>query len=409
MLIDLFPRAHARFLALPVLGPLLDGLANWLAARGFPATAIKARVRKAPVLEALLVDGGWADLCTVSMPQLLQLTAGKSQNDINLSALVRSLADFLDQRGMLAPTVPTPGECLADTYRQFLGQVRGLAASTQAEHRQVALNLLDSLGFDDNPSALTTLDGPRVEAFVRSMAGGCGPSKLQNRASFLRSFLRFLAGRGDVRPGLDQWVDSPRAPRSQTLPGTLPWETVRAFLAGIDRDTAKGRRDYAMFLLIATYGLRISEVASLRLDDISWKSAEFRVHRPKVLAPLALPLSDEAGAALAAYLHRGRPHSAQRTVFLRARRPVRPLSVGGIQRAFWHWAGADDSLDMQGARPHSLRHSLALHLLRRNTSVKAIGDLLGHRCLATTGGYLRLHEEDLRKATLELPDSGGRP
>lgn len=407
MLIDLFPRAHARFLALPLLGPLLDQLARWQADRGFNEIQIRGRLRKAPVLEALLLERGLNDLGQVPKSCLLELTARKSQDDLYLSALVHSLADFLEDRGMLAVTAPTRGERLADAYREHLGQVRGLATSTQTEYRRVALKLLDFLGFDHDPAVLTTLDGPQLDKFVRSLAKGCGLSKLQNRASFLRSFLRFLAGRGEIVAGLDQSFDSPRVPRRACLPRALPWESVLAFLTGIKRDAARGRRDYAMFLLIATYGLRSSEIAALLLDDISWRSAQFRVQRPKVLAPITLPLTDEAGAALADYLRHARPQSTHRAVFLTLRQPTRPLSTRGIQSVFSRRIAAGD-LSIEGkVGPHILRHSLALHLLRQHTSVKVIGDLLGHRSVASTGGYLRVYEEHLRMAALDLPTGSG--
>ena len=409
MLIDLFPRAHARFLALPLLGPLLDQLARWHADRGFNESQIRGRIRKAPVLEALLVERGLNDLGQVPKSCLLELTVRKSPDDLYLSALVHSQADFLEDRGMLAATAPTPGERLSDAYREHLRQVRGLATSTQAEYRRVALKLLDFLGFDHDPAVLTTLDGPQLDAFVRSMARGCGLSKLQNRVSFLRSFLRFLAGRGDIVAGLDQSFDSPRVPRPECLPRALPWETVLAFLAGISRDTATGRRDYAMFLLIATYGLRSSEIAALLLDDISWRSAQFRIQRPKVLAPISLPLTDEAGAALADYLRNARPQSTHRAVFLTLRQPTRPLSTRGIQSVFSRRIVAGGLSTEGRLGPHSLRHALALRLLRQHASVKVIGDLLGHRGVASTGVYLRVHEEYLRTVALELPAGSGGP
>ena len=78
----------------------------------------------------------------------------------------------------------------------------------------------------------------------------------------------------------------------------LPWATVMAFLAAIDRTTPMGRRDYAIFLLIATYGLRTSEVAGLRLDDIEWRASRLRVRRPKTQTPLVLPLTDAVESRL---------------------------------------------------------------------------------------------------------------
>ena len=72
--------------------------------------------------------------------------------------------------------------------------------------------------------------------------------------------------------GLDMRIDTARVYRGEKLPRALPWETVRAFLRSIDRSTSMGRRDYAMFMLIVTYGLRTCEVASLKLDDIERRS-----------------------------------------------------------------------------------------------------------------------------------------
>ena len=176
---------------------------------------------------------------------------------------------------------------------------------------------------------------------------------------------------------------------------------MQAFLAAIGRTTAKGRRDYAMFLLMATYGLRTSEVAALRLDDIGWRAAEFRVQRPKVLAPINLPLTSEVGAALVDYLRNSRWQTAHRAVFLRVRRPVAPFSPGGILNAFYSWQRRGD---FPAGGAHCLRHSLAMHFIAsQHVGQDHRRPLLGHRSLASTGAYLRLHADDLWAAALELP------
>lgn len=200
--------------------------------------------------------------------------------------------------------------------------------------------------------------------------------------------------------------DGPRKPppvgRDEHLPRALPWETVQAFLAEIDRTTPTGRRDYCMCLLMATYGLLAGEVAALLLDSILWRAGEIRPHRPKARKPLALPLTDEVGAALADYLQHGRPRARQRAVFLSSRRPVLPLRSSGVRSAFRRRAlHSKPGTPVTGT--HCLRHSLALHLLRIDVSIQAIGGLLGHRSLAATGQYLRLHDDDLRAAAQDLP------
>jgi integrase/recombinase XerD len=81
----------------------------------------------------------------------------------------------------------------------------------------------------------------------------------------VRSFLRFLASSGETAIGLDRQIDTPRVYREEQLPKALPWETVQAFLQAIDLTTPSGIRDYAIFLLIATYGLRGCDIVALTL------------------------------------------------------------------------------------------------------------------------------------------------
>ena len=210
-----------------------------------------------------------------------------------------------------------------------------------------------------------------------------------------------------MAPGLGRSLCLPRVYAAQRLPRALPWNTVQAFLASTDRNAPTGRRDYAMFLLVATYGLRRSEIVGLRLDNVRWQESAFHVQRPKVRAPIHLPLTKEAGAALLDYLRYERPPTAWREVFLRIRRPIAPLSPGGVSAAFELWKQRRGLYMAECGGPHCLRHSLAVHLLRQHTPLKTIGDLLGHRSPATAATYLRLNVEDLRDAALELPSDAG--
>jgi len=221
--------------------------------------------------------------------------------------------------------------------------------------------------------------------------------------SILRTFLRFLAATNEGPPGLDAAVESPRIYRGERLPRTLSREEVRTFLRSIDRSTPMGRRDFAMFLLLATYGLRSSEVRALRLDDLAWRKRQIRVPRPKIGTPMLLPLTDEIGAALVDYLQSGRPASTCRQVFLRHRFPIGPLGHCGVANAFRTWKRPCGTSLPARSGPHCLRHALALHLLRQGAKPKTIGDLLGHRSAESTAVYLRLDVDDLRDVALSLP------
>jgi integrase len=166
-----------------------------------------------------------------------------------------------------------------------------------------------------------------------------------------------------------------------------------------------GLRDYAIFLLIATYGLRSSEVVALTLDDIRWRAGSLRIHQRKTCSPLELPLTNEVLAALVKHLKRTPPPAPYRRVFLRMRAPIGELKPTAITEAFQSLVRKSGlRIPFQG--PHCLRHSFAVHLLKNGTPLKTIGDILGHRTAESTSMYLRLAIEDLREVALQVPGNG---
>jgi site-specific recombinase XerD len=402
MLIDLYPRFHSRFSSLPLLGPHVEDFIVWLHKQGYARLPIRRRVRELPRVEGRLRRLGVRRLGDIARAQLLGLAPRDSQDDVYLAAVVRSLALYLDAHNLIAAPRPTKTQLLIQQYRRHLGEVRGFAETTIAHHASRVSELLSFLGYDADPRALRRLAIREIDAFLSTIAPRVCRESLQHVVGYIRSFLRFLVGRSVISAGIEREIDTPRVYRGERLPRSLPWKIVQSFLAAIDRSTPMGRRDYAMFLLIATYGLRTSEVAALRLDDIEWRASRLRVPRPKTKTPIVLPLTKEVGAAIADYLRRGRPALPHREVFLRARAPAGKLKPTAVTEAFQAWTRRGQlPIPYQG--PHCLRHSLAVHLLREGTSIKTIGDLLGHRSHEATCVYLRLAVDDLRDVALEVP------
>jgi integrase/recombinase XerD len=402
MLAEVYPRCHARFSSLFLLGPYVERFFVWLHSQGHPRSHIRYRVRAMPRLEARLHRRGVRSLEGLSAAELLSFAPQDSQDDMGMAALVRSLTRCLDRQGVLRRPAATPLEQVVKEYLAYLKRVRGLAKGTLVGHDATVREFLRFIGFDADPGVLRGVGGSRIEAFLRSVAKRLGRSSLQHVTTHLRSFLRYLASRGRVAPGLDLWIDTPRLYRGERLPTALPWETVQAFLAAIDRSTPMGKRDYAMFLLIATYGLRAGDVAALRLDDVEWRAGRIRVSISKTKTQIVLPLTKEVGAALFDYLRHARPPLPCREIFLRVRAPAGPLPRTGITEAFQGWTRRG-RLPIPYKGPHCLRHSVAVHLLRQGTPLKTIGDVLGHRSVDSTSVYLRLHVEDLRDVGLDVP------
>jgi integrase/recombinase XerD len=299
MLVDICPRHHARFSSLPLLGPLVADFVVWLHARGYTRRLILLRVRVLPRVDARLRRRGVRRLQDLSRPALLALAPRDSHEDMYLAAVVRSLALFLDERYVLARPTLTRRQGLVREYRDHLEQVRGLAEVTMSHHASTVSELLEFLGYDADPAVVRRLVIRQIEAFLAAISPHIGRESLQHVVAHIRSFLRFLVGRGEIRDGLQREIDTPRVYRGERLPRSLPWKTVEQFLAAIDRSTPMGRRDYAIFLLITTYGLRAGEVAAMQLDDIEWRADRLRVPRPMLKMPIVLPLTKEVGAAIA--------------------------------------------------------------------------------------------------------------
>lgn len=183
------------------------------------------------------------------------------------------------------------------------------------------------------------------------------------------------------------------------LPRSITAEEVQTSLDGIDRRTVLGRRDYAMLLLLVTYGLRAREVAALTLDDIEWRHDRLRIPARKAGHSTAYPLSPLVGAAILEYLKAGRPCTCLRQVFFHVAAPCAPVTQAAVSsRAayYLHRAG------IVGPRlgSHTLRHSCVQRLVDAGWSLKAIGDYVGHASAASTEIYSKVAVETLREVAL---------
>jgi integrase/recombinase XerD len=423
MLLDLYPRVHRRYTSLPVIGPTLDSYGTWLLKLGYSTDCVCDYFRAARRLARKLQHCRVRSLTKLTRSQLRACAPADSQEDANLAALVHRLDQYFDSELALFPKpAPSLVEQRVTAYTTYLQQVCGFTHSTCGYHRRTVTEFLRHVGYEKSPICLAALTGRDLETFMCAVGPRQTRGSLQHVASHLRGFLRFLISTGEIPPGLERQIDTPRVYRGEQLPRALPWETVRALLKAIDRKTPMGLRDYAMFLLIATYGLRACEVVALTLDDVEWRMARLRIPQRKTRSTLWLPLIDEVGTALLDYLRHGRPALAvrrkrvryqgntphsYRELFLQHRMPIGILKPTAINEAFQAWSKRSGlAMPFQGV--HCLRHSYAVYLLRSGLSLKTIGDLLGHRNLESTCVYLRLAVDDLREVALDLPTNVDR-
>nr|WP_244662218.1 tyrosine-type recombinase/integrase [Mesorhizobium huakuii] len=151
----------------------------------------------------------------------------------------------------------------------------------------------------------------------------------------LRVFLRYLHRQGVLAKDLGSLVEFPQSYRHAGVPRSISWEQVEQVLAGIDRRSTSGKRDYAMMMLLATYGLRAAEVATLTLDDIDWRNERLKIRDRKAGNTTTYPLSAAVGAAIIEYLKNGRPATNCRYALLCSTCPDR-LRGGCLSRRSFH-------------------------------------------------------------------------
>lgn len=405
MLNDLFPQAHGRYRSLPLLGPILDDFVDWLCEHGYAYSTRKLHVKRCLRIEKYFWKRKQRNCSALTPEKLRECWQFHSRLRGGTSNTVTCLQRFLQHRHILpASAIPAPTAFgkIVDAYRKYLTEVRGLAPMTIQQHCWRASEFLEYAHQHNEAFRIVDLTQTHIERFITSVSPRFQRGTLQHVVAQVRGFLRFLAMIGEAPEGLTSQVDTPRVYRFEKLPRAIDWKTVCAFLESIDRTDIRGLRDYAMFLLITTYGLRACDIANLQLADINWRGSEILIKQIKTGHPHKLPLTDPVAEALLQYLRNGRPSSHYRQVFLTLRAPTRPISRIGVGSVYRSRVTLSD-LDIPFLGLHCLRHSYAVNLLREGESLKRIGDVLGHRSTESTCVYLRLDLDDLREVGLSLP------
>ena len=237
--------------------------------------------------------------------------------------------------------------------------------------------------------------------FIQNKARGWKKTTVKAYGNSLRAFFRYAARRGWCAPGLAETIQSPRIYSDAGLPGGPSWEQVRRLIANLNTERPSHIRDRAIILLLAVYGLRISEACGLTLDDVDWANEKLRVRRLKNKRIQEFPLTAEVGNAILKYLQNVRPRSSSRFLFLTLRKPHRPMRGRNASSTVSRHVGALGPLPHYG--PHSLRHACASHLLDEGFSIKEIGDHLGHRSPRSTQIYAKVDRAKLAQvATAKL-------
>jgi len=310
---------------------------------------------------------------------------------------VRCFVRYLQRRGVVQPCQREPRPSLPE-FRAWLAQHRGASARTIEKYERDILNALRSV------SDISNFTAAHVRQLVLDQAKRHSCAQTRCIVSALRAYLRFLASNGRCLAGLDRAIPTVPQWRLSALPRYLPQDEVERVIDSCSAETAVGRRNRAVLLLLARLGLRGGDIVKMRIDDIDWQQSTLRVcgkgHRE-----VRLPLPQDAGDAVLSYLRQSRPRVAIDQLFLCMQAPYRPLpnsgTVSNIVSAALRRAGI---IQPPSRGANLLRHSAATAMLRGGASLDAVSGLLRHRSRDMTAHYAKVDLAMLQQVVQPWPE-----
>lgn len=391
------------------VGPYLDGFETALTEAGYAHLTVRGYLRAAEHL------AWWADRRNVDIrawdEDLVQrfrrqhLPRCKCFRDNkgtfgHESYGLKLLFKYLRATGVMAPAL-TPSPKFAPILEEFAAWMlhhRGLTLTSARIYRRMLQPFVETLGEDPRSYTISA-----VRAYVVEHLGRTTRGKARLTVTALRSFLRYLVVEGRVSDGVQHCVPTLPKWRLSSLPKYIEASEVDRVVTSCDLTTTTGLRDRAILLLLARLGLRGSDIVAMTLDDIDWRAGTLRVGG-KGRSESRLPLPQEVGDAVLAYLRHGRPRVSTERLFIRAKAPLRgfasSVGISTIVRSALARAGIEDA---PSGGAHLLRHSAATAMLRAGGALDIIAAVLRHRSPDTTAIYAKVDIAMLQQVTQPWP------
>lgn len=283
-------------------------------------------------------------------------------------------------------------------------ELHGRKKNTVISHRKLLLRFtdyLDSIGI----AGYEFLSPDVVNQFIKVVLCNYCNSVAKEYHSILRRFLHYLALSGNIKEDLSlKLIPVKRSSMPARIPATLTMEQIESILSSVDRESPQGKRDYAVLMIAVKLGIRTCDIRNLRPSNFDWDKHMISFTQIKTGKDLSLPLPVDVGWAVIDYLKNGRPVSESPEIFLRAVAPYEALqNFDNILIKHMRKAGIPlDSLKHHGL--HSLRHSLATHMLDEGIPITSIQGVMGHVSAESTQKYIGVNVRQLRACALEVTD-----
>lgn len=296
---------------------------------------------------------------------------------------------------------------LGAPFTGFIKYSRAIKRSDSTVHRYKERIKTLYLDLQQFGKGIEDISAPYMVQYLSRLDRTRSEADRNNILMTIRVFLRYLCAEGLLQNNREEyWMSilKPRGVRQPKIPSVYSREEVERLINTIDRGNPQGKRDYAMILLAARYGLRVSDILGLRYCNLDWTNNRILLLQQKTGKKVELPLSEEVGNAIIDYLKFGRPDVNEPFVFITSIAPYCKLTSAGMHRTITDYMRqANIGFQERKHGPHALRHSLASNLLSLNEPMPIISEILGHSDTETTMCYLRIDFNQLKKCTLEVP------
>ena len=281
-------------------------------------------------------------------------------------------------------------------YMSMLKVERTLAKNT-LESYQRDLNQYHSFLKDDlKIKSIRNVTLGHIRTYVRHLSDKSMAANSVKRAiSTIRTYHNFLLAEGRMKDNPAQLLEAPKIP--QKLPNILTIEEIDTILNIIPNDKPMALRDLAIFEMMYSCGLRVTELCDIKTTDILWDSEIIRVNG-KGNKQRFVPIGPIARDNLKNYLNHKRPSLADKNhnvVELFLSQNGRKLTRMMIWILLKKWTDASNL--QKKVSPHTLRHSFATHLLEGGADLRSVQEMLGHADISTTQVYTHLDKEHLKE------------
>ncbi len=391
---------------LGILGQFQDGFCDWLINQQYSASTIYNYIPHITHLSCFLRDLSLEDIEAINASHI-EAYFNQRFPPHYLKSAGYAYRCFLVYLKTLDIDLITPEQplyqALIEQYRQWCQHYKGLSPQTIHLRCQYLIKFIEVFGANNFQDRLSLITPKQVQSTFLAFSKDKGVSWRRSMAATLKSFFQFCYKEGLTKQLISAAIPGIRTYRLATIPKGISEKEAKILLASVDRTTYVGKRNYALLIMLYYYGIRGAQLRALTLQDIDWQQETLYFSPIKSGNSIRVPLFEDVGNALLDYIRHARVKTDHKEVFLTATAPYHPLYRSSNIGSIISDQLRKTKLDVPSKGSHLFRHGFATRMVNKGYSLKAIADVLGHKCIQTTQQYSKVDFISLSQVPLEFP------